>query len=288
MDIRNNNLKYLKKKYTEDIKAIYGQREAEQLLTILIEYLFGFDRNSLLLNPEYRLSESEILKLHMAVKRLKNNEPVQYIIGKIEFMDLVFNVNQHVLIPRPETEYLVDMIVKKETEENLRILDIGTGSGCIAVSLAALLKNADVTAVDISSKALETVLINAEQNKQKVDVVELDILDFSSLSAFTEKFDVIVSNPPYVTTSDKAQMKANVIEYEPHLALFVSDEKALIYYNAIIDFARCNLKEGGRVYLEINENKGDEVAQLLSLSGIFEKVEIVADLTGRVRYVFGT
>lgn len=287
MDIRNNNLKYLKKKYTEDLRANYGQREAEQLLTILIEHFFGFDRNSLLLNPETRLSESEILKLHMAVKRLKNNEPVQYITGNVEFLNMIFLVNPDVLIPRPETEYMVDLIVKKETESGIRVLDIGTGSGCIAVSLAALLINADVTAVDISYKAVETARINVAQNNQKVDVVEMDILDSKSSYAFAEKFDIIVSNPPYVTISDKAQMNANVIEYEPHLALFVSDEEALKYYKAIIDFALDNLKVGGRMYLEINENKGNDVAELLSASGIFEKVEVVADLTGRARFVFG-
>ena len=286
MDIRNNNLKYLKKKYSSDISDLYGDNESNMLLTILIEHFFGYSRNDMLLNPEIRLSESEILKLHMAVKRLKKNEPVQYITGVVDFLDLKFRVTPNVLIPRPETEYLVDMIIKTERSQNLKVLDVGTGSGCIAITLAAKLENADVTAMDISTEAFKTATENAIINNQKVTFVEGDILNRGQMDFFSEMFDIIVSNPPYVTYSDKAKMQSNVLDYEPYLALFVSDDEALIYYEAILHFSKKYLKPSGRIYLEINENKGKEVKDIFLKSGLFEKVEIIRDLVGKDRFLF--
>ncbi len=286
MNIRNNNLRYLKRKYTDDLTEKYGHKEADQLLTILIEHYFGYDRNGLALNPEARLSESEILSLHMAVKRLHKNEPVQYITGRVEFMDVILEVNPDVLIPRPETEYMVDMIIRREKAARMKVLDIGTGSGCIAIALAAGLDNADVTALDVSTDAIKIAGKNAAGNNQRVTFVEYDILNTEQQIDFQDKFDIIVSNPPYVTFADKLRMHSNVIDYEPHIALFVSDKEALKYYSAILDFSKGALKPGGRIYLEINENKGDEVRDMYQKSGLFEKVEVMEDIFGKDRFVF--
>lgn len=287
MDIRNNLLSYLKKKYLKDLSAYYDKREAEQLLTILIEHFFGVSRNQLIMDPDIRLSESEILKIHMSVKELKKFKPVQYITGMVEFHDLVFKVSPDVLIPRPETEELVQIIAEREKGIGLVVLEIGTGSGCIPISLKSLLKNAIVHATDISASAISIAKENAKDNNLEVEFHNHDILHNDNIVDIIGgpiSFDVIVSNPPYVTNDDKSKMHSNVIDYEPDNALFVPDNDPLLYYNAILKFTEKSLKKGGRIYFEINESLGSEMLVLVGKYG-YSNVELLKDIRGKDRFI---
>ena len=290
MDIQDNLLANLKKIYLKDLLNRYDKNEAEQLLTILIEHFFSITRIQLIMKPNLRISESEILKLHMAVKELKKYKPIQYITGAAEFHDLKLKVNPDVLIPRPETEELVQLINNIEKAKNLKVLDIGTGSGCIAISISILLNSANVHASDISESAIKVAQNNAIINNVEVNFHNHDIFDIKQ--SICKKngnpimFDIIISNPPYVTQNDKTKMQSNVIDYEPHNALFVSNKKPLVYYDAIIQFAKKQLVSGGRIYFEINESLGNQMVALLEKHN-FINVELKKDLSGRDRFVFG-
>ncbi len=277
---KNNLLLDLKKIYLGELKPLFGENEALQMLNILIEHFFSLTRSQQALNINYRLNESEMLSLHNAVKELKKNRPVQYITGETEFYGLRFLVNSLVLIPRQETEELVDLIVKNEKSEGLKVLDVGTGSGCIAISIAKTLYNPKVSALDISVSSLAVAQNNAEINTVEVSFIEEDILNISQ-NAETQ-FDIIVSNPPYVKMSEKELMQPNVLEYEPHLALFVEDDNPLKFYKAIVNYASENLKIRGRLYFEINEALGKDVSELTKAAG-FENVEIHLDINGKER-----
>lgn len=282
MKIRNNILSDLKKQYLSELIQYYDIREGESILTILIEHYFKVSRNDLILNPDTRISESEILTLHMAVKELKKQVPVQYIIGEVEFGGLIFKVNPSVLIPRQETEELVNLITKEESASGLNILDIGTGSGCISITLAHLLTDPIITATDNSDSALKVATENASKVGVKVAFIKHDILDDNAVHSLRDKFDVIVSNPPYVTQSDKALMNPNVLDFEPHSALFVPEGNPLIYYNAIFNYAEECLLEGGRVYFEINESLANEMKTLAEYYG-YKSITIHKDIHERDR-----
>ncbi len=290
MEIQDNLLANLKKNYFKDLLKLYNKNEAEQLLTILIEHFFGITRVQLIMKSDIRISESEILMLHMAVKELKKYKPIQYITGMAEFHDLKFKVNPDVLIPRPETEELVQLISILEKHKGLTVLDIGTGSGCIAISLSKLLSSATVHASDISETAIRVASSNAIINNQEVNFHNHDILDIKqsirNKNGIPIMFDIIISNPPYVTQDDKNKMQSNVIDYEPHNALFISDDKPLVYYDAIIQFAKKQLVSGGRIYFEINESLGTQMVTLLKNNN-FVHVELKKDLNGRDRFVNG-
>lgn len=282
MDFSNNKLNDIRKHYISELASGYDKHESEILMNMLIEFYFKLTITDLVLNPERRLSESEMLKLHFAVKDLLNDKPIQYILGEADFLDMKFKVTPDVLIPRPETEELVMLVVDREKDTAINILDIGTGSGCIAISLKKRLKQANVRAIDISSKALEVAKENAVKNDANVDFSNFDILVEDTYLG--NRLDVIVSNPPYVKNSEKKLMKSNVLDYEPDDALFVSDEDPLIFYKAIVRFAKLNLKERGRLYFEINENLGKETVKLLEENG-YSNVELHTDLNGKHRFV---
>ena len=282
----SNLVRDCRKYYASELEKIYGSDEANALIMILLEHYFGIDRVKIAMDPELRLSESELLTLHFAVKELLKNKPVQYILGETEFCGMRFFVDENVLIPRPETEELVNKLVSCSVNQlhspSFRILDIGTGSGCIAISLAKLLKNSVVTAVDISEKALEVAKKNAETNGVNVNFIKDDILNPKSPELLDNQFDIIVSNPPYVCESEKTEMRANVLDYEPSSALFVSDTDPLIFYRKILEFAQKNLKPDGEIWFEINEKLGTEMKNLCLVKG-FEKVEIIKDFRERDR-----
>ena len=276
-----------RKYYAGELEKIYDPNEANALIIILLEHYFSINRVKMALEPELRLSESELLTLHFAVKELLKNRPIQYIIGETEFCGMRFFVNENVLIPRPETEEMVKMIVSRRDKACLvptgcDVLDIGTGSGCIAISIAKLLKDSVVTAVDVSEKAFEVAKKNAEANNVKVNFVLDDILNPQNHELLKSKFDIIVSNPPYVCDSEKSEMRANVLDYEPSTALFVSDNDPLIFYRKILEFAQKELKPGGEVWFEINEKFGEEMRNLSHEMG-FENVEIIKDFWGKER-----
>jgi len=291
MKTSSNLVRECRKYYASELETIYGSDEANALIMILLEHYFSLDRVKIAMNPELRLSESELLTLHFAVKELLTNKPVQYIIGETEFCGMRFFVDENVLIPRPETEEMVKKIASCRDKACLvptgcDILDIGTGSGCIAISLAKLLKDSAVTAVDVSEKALEVARKNAENNEVNVHFVHDDILNphVKTYGRASQQFDIIVSNPPYVCESEKSEMRANVLDYEPSSALFVSDNDPLVFYRKILEFAQKTLKSSGEVWFEINENFGEEMRNLCLEQG-FKNVEIIKDFRGKERIV---
>jgi|FLOH01.1.fsa_nt_gi release factor glutamine methyltransferase len=291
MKIRNNLLSQIKRDYLQDLVQYYDEREAEQLLTILIEHFFGISRNELIMKPEYRISESEIVTLINAVKDLKKYKPVQYITGVVEFHGLLLRVNPDTLIPRPETEELVQLIAESEKAKGLSVLDIGTGSGCVAIVLSKLLEYADVYATDISIPAISLARKNALSNNQDVQFhvhdIQISENPIKNNDGQTVMFDVIVSNPPYVTQSDKKKMHRNVVDYEPAIALFVTDGNPLEFYISILNFCEKYLVQGGRVYMEINEGMGEEI-ELLLTKFRYADIELRRDLNGKQRFVSAT
>ena len=287
MKISSNLVRDCRKYYASELEKIYNSNEANALIMILLEHYFNIDRVKIAMEPELRLSESELLTLHFAVKELLKNKPIQYIIGETEFCGLRFMVEDGVLIPRPETEEMVKMIAnsvgtRRATSVHCSILDIGTGSGCIAISLAKLLKDSTVTAVDVSEKALEIAKKNAEANDVNVNFILDDILNPKNQELIDNQYDIIVSNPPYVCESEKIEMRANVLDYEPSTALFVPDNDPLIFYRKILEFAQKTLKPAGEIWFEINEKFGEEMKNLCLEKG-FKNVEIIKDFRERDR-----
>ena len=249
-------LKEIKTIFHKELDTIYSNGEVSSFFHLLIEEFLGLERFILAFQPNYVISKEDEQPLFEALSQLRLQRPIQYIIGKTCFMDLDFMVSEGVLIPRPETEELVQWVLEgKDENEERNILDIGTGSGCIAISLAKNMKNARVHALDVSEEALAIARKNAKINKVAVSFIQGDILTLDSLGL---KFDLIVSNPPYVRESEKSVMQKNVLEHEPDSALFVPDETPLVFYEAIVAFAQRNLSEKGELFLEINQNLGKE------------------------------
>ena len=279
-------LKDISNIFHKELDAIYGENEVSSFFNILIEHHFDLPKYIVALDPDYVISKEDESLMFAALARLNNHEPIQYIIGETEFYGIPFNVNENVLIPRPETEELVDWIIKESFDKKeLNILDIGTGSGCIAVSLAQNLPNTSVFAIDVSSEALELAKHNAESNNTEVAFLQCDIL--SNCNSVINKdlvFDIIVSNPPYVRHQEKRQMKPNVLNHEPHTALFVEDENPLIFYNAIVNFSLNRLKANGQLYFEINETFGSKICNLLK-ENEFTNIELRKDIFGKERMV---
>jgi len=251
---------------------------------MILERCCSIPQQRLLFDKDIQISDTQKQDIEAIVTRLKNQEPIQYILGTACFYDLDFNVTPDVLIPRPETEELVERILERHRQQDIRILDIGTGSGCIAVTLAAHLPEARVIAADVSPGALATAAGNAAKNGVTVHFIETDILTRKALEDIPGVFDVIVSNPPYVKPSEKESMEANVLNYEPHLALFVTDSDPLIFYRSIARFGNEKLRKGGSLYFEINAQYGNEVAGLLEEEG-YTDIEIIKDIPGKDRII---
>ncbi len=298
-------LKDLKNIFHKELDTIYGKEEVSSFFFICIESFFDISRLALAMDIGISITKEEQVPIFEALEGLKNERPIQYILGETIFYELPFKVNENTLIPRPETEELVEWVVQesKAKEESLasgirknsfHILDVGTGSGCIAISLAKNIPSASVHALDVSEGALKTAKENAELNCQDVTFVKASILNEESVkSGFKElgienlKLDVVVSNPPYIRNLEKGKMKANVLENEPHLALFVEDDDALIFYEAITGFAEKHLKPQGQLFFEINEYLADEMIELVN-SYEFEGIEIKKDLFGKDRMLKAT
>ena len=282
MKYSSNKVRDIRRYFRDHLAALYSQNEIDSILFILLEEYTNYTRAKLLADPELTINESELLKIHHSLKELQLNKPVQYIIGKAFFCGDEFNVKQGVLIPRPETEELINLIVVENSErESLTIIDIGTGSGCIAIELKKHFKNADVIASDISQLALEVAYINAKQLKTKICFIQDDILHSSYNFPMA---DIIVSNPPYIKESEKKLMSRNILDYEPEEALFVQDDHPLLFYFAIADFAKKNLKKGGRLYFEINEIHANEIYSLLEEKG-FTMISIHKDINNKDRFI---
>jgi len=286
-------LKDLEKIFHIELDAIYGKEEVSSFFFILIDSFFDISRLQLALDVSISITKEEQGLIFKALDNLKNEKPIQYILGETEFYGLAFKVNEGTLIPRPETEELVEWIIseakqKKLDGKELKILDIGTGSGCIAVALAKNLPKAKVYALDVSKEALIMANRNAKLNAVEVVFIEASILDVVNEKVALEGggFDIIVSNPPYVRHLEKLEMKPNVLKNEPHLALFVEDDNALQFYRAITEFTIRNLSKNGSLYFEINEYLGKEMIDLLEAYN-FNDIELRQDLFGKDRMLKG-
>ena len=278
-------IKEYRSQFIQELTPIYDVGEAESFFYLILEEKKQLKRIDVALYPDLNFSEEEIVVWNLILEQLKKEIPIQYLLGKTSFYGLDFEVNENVLIPRPETEELVDWIIRSSSKskkyKDLKILDIGTGSGCIAISLAKSIPNSQVYAVDVSEKALATAKKNAELNNVKVTFSNQNILDTEDLK---QLFDIIVSNPPYVRNLEKEEIKKNVLDNEPHLALFVEDNDALIFYRKIAELAQKNLSENGQLFFEINQYLAKEMVELLEKMN-FKNVELRKDIYGNDRMI---
>lgn len=265
----------------EKLEEIYPEQEIQSIVRLIIHHVTGKSLPSFLSDKNKKITAEEEVNIRKIVLRLVNGEPLQYILGETEFYGLPFLVNKDVLIPRPETEELVELIINENENKSVKVLDMGTGSGCIAITLAKKLKKATVSAWDISAEALATAVANAQKNA--VDI-RFQLKDIFSDIDLTDKFDLIVSNPPYVLDSEKKDMLNHVLEYEPHIALFVPDDDPLKFYIRIADIAKDLLNDGGLLYFEINQAKGKEVLQMLRDKG-FSDAKLICDISGNDRII---
>lgn len=285
------NIKSLKTHFFSELQTIQEDSEIESFFFILTEFLHNLKRIDVSLHSEFEVSETDLEKWKTIISELKTEKPIQYITGEAWFYGLRFEVNENTLIPRPETEELVEWIVESQKSKvenlniqksnNLTILDIGTGSGCIPITLKKEIPNAQVSAIDISEKALEIARKNASDNQVEVNFIHRNILETESLD---EKYDVIVSNPPYVRNLEKQEIKRNVLDYEPHLALFVDDSDALLFYRKIAQLALKSLAPNGKLFFEINQYLGKETIELLEQLG-FKNIELRKDFMGNDRMI---
>lgn len=267
----------------KELTGIYPKGEIESLIFLIFEKLKGYTRTQVLLASDELLGANERSEIERITRQLKNHEPIQYILGTTEFYGLPFFCSPGVLIPRPETEELVHWIIEQNTNSAPAILDMGTGTGCIAISLRKNMPQSTVWACDISPACIETAQQNAKLNNAEVSVWAYDILNETAQIEFPE-MDIIVSNPPYIRETEKSLMERNVLEFEPELALFVPDSNPLIYYEKIADFSRGHLKAGGILYFEINEALGNDCCQMLRNKG-FSEVVLKKDIHGKDRMI---
>lgn len=267
----------------KELAGIYAKGEIESLIFLIFEKLKGYSRTQLLLANEEQLDENDRKEIMIIVNRLKNHEPIQYILGLTEFYSLPFYAVPGVLIPRPETEELVQWIIQENKHSKPTILDMGTGTGCIAISLRKNIPQSTVLACDISPVCITTAQRNSLLNNSEVSVFEYDILNEIPDVEFPE-LDIIVSNPPYIRETEKSLMEKNVLDHEPELALFVADERPLIFYERIADFSRIHLKNQGQLYFEINEAFGPECCEMLQKKG-FSEIVLKKDINGKDRMI---
>ncbi len=285
MFVQNNSLTAFKTFFFERLQVIYEEGEVKQLFYLTFFYLKGWDKITLRLNEKTLLSESELFQLRTVVKRLAQSEPIQHIFGSTHFYGIDIIVNKHVLIPRQETEELVDLIIQRNQGRPIRLLDIGTGSGCIPIAVGINLPNAKMYAIDVCAEALKVAAKNAKENNVNIELHQADVLKVDDLSnVITESVDVIVSNPPYITAQEKEQMHKNVLNFDPALALFVANETPLVFYEKITELAAQKLAKGGQLYFEINEQFGAETLELVKKYPFCE-VELLQDINGKDRII---
>lgn len=278
-------LQEAKQMFQNQLKDIFPKEEINNFFFLIIEKEFGYSKARTIMRLDEPVSMGESIMIHDCLNRLKKSEPIQYILGETEFYGIGMKVNRDTLIPRPETEELVDWIVndvqQTKGENPVSIVDLGTGSGCIALALCKTLDQADVEAWDVSEGALKVARKNARDNRCKIKFERRDMLSLPEKEA---PYDIIVSNPPYVRLSEKKEMKKNVLDYEPTIALYVPNDDPLLYYKRILDWGKNVLKNDGSVYFEINEYLGDDVVKLMKEEG-YDSVVLKKDFTGRDRMI---
>lgn len=267
----------------QTLSPLYDVDEINGLYARLLAHLFNFGRAEAALQTTLKMTDQQTAFAQQAIKRLQNAEPLQYVLGYTDFYGLRLEVSPAVLIPRPETEELVGLITEKHRGyPPHKILDIGTGSGCIALALKKNWLESEVSGLDLSEEALQLARRNSAKTGMAVNFIQADIFDWQS----DEKFDLIVSNPPYVKQKEKNLMRENVLRFEPHLALFVTDENPLVFYKKIIELSKKQLKPGGSLYFEINEQFGDALCKLFKRNS-FESIQKEQDIFGKYRFVYG-
>lgn len=282
MRIPSNKIADIISFFRKEMKDIYDEEELTNIIWLSFNHVIGYSKTDLQLNKNSNVNQSDLLKLYFIIKDLKRNKPIQYVLGETEFCGSRFLVSEHVLIPRPETEELVHLVanyVKKNLHKNVSILDIGTGSGCIPVSIKKLLPSSIITAADISEDALNVARKNAKLNAVEVEFVNADILNAEKIGG--KKFDVIVSNPPYISTQEKHTLDKRVTDFEPHLALFASENDPLIFYKAILDFA--NRNKTPHIFFELNAELAGAVNQTAAEKGF--RGELIMDIYGKQRFL---
>ena len=262
------------------MKGIYAANEVDAMAKIVFQHHFGWSAADLVLNANQRLTESELLLVHHTLKALKKEEPLQYILGETEFFDCVLKVNPAVLIPRPETEELVDLILKDNPQKDFRIIDLGTGSGAIPIAIKKQRPMATVAGVDVSHDALEVAKANGKLNNTEIAWYLFDVLKAGA--ELPRGWDIIVSNPPYITPSERTEMERNVLAFEPDLALFVPEDDPLLFYREIIGLAETHLIAGGRLYFEVNAHYGPDIFPILEEAG-FVEIALKQDFQGKGR-----
>jgi len=274
------NIKALEKEYIQSLSHFYDNDEAKAIFNLAASSVLKVAKSQLVIDKEKEILAKDSNKLSKILTDLKTGKPVQQVLGETIFYGLPFKVTSNVLIPRPETEELVDWVINHVKDKKESLLDIGTGSGCIPIVLKKHLPHLDVSSIDISSEALKVAAENAQLNKININLIEADILKYST----DKMYDVIVSNPPYIRELEKAEMHENVLIHEPHTALFVSDENPLIFYKAIADFALSNLNPNGYLFFEINEYLWEETLQIL-IDKRFKNIELKKDMQGKDRMI---
>lgn len=279
-------LRELADAYQQALHSLYEPSEIKELFLTAYTHITKKRRVDYALDSNMAPEDDVLASLHAILDQLQTGQPIQYIVGHAPFYGLEFSVNEHTLIPRPETEELVDWILRENnaTTSSLNVLDIGTGSGCIAITLKKNMPNASVTAVDISGEAIHLARRNASRNNVIVDFITADIMEWEYFLSPDQRFDIIVSNPPYITPKEKSMMHNNVLQYEPHSALFVEEHTPLLFYDVIADLGRSHLTPKGALYFEINEHLGQETAELLRKKG-YRSVVLKQDLNGADRMV---
>jgi release factor glutamine methyltransferase len=287
MKIASNKLSDLYEFYKTELLSVYDEEELYAIFELVCEHYLGYSKTDTRLNFLGNLNQSDVLKIYDTAKALTSGAPVQYVLGEADFYNLKFNVNSSTLIPRPETEELVDLIIKQETSGKVpvNILDIGTGSGCIPITLKKYITHSTVTGVDISEKALEVATSNAIKNKVEVEFIQQDILSDFPSSVFHSPFSIIVSNPPYVLNSEAKQMEVRVLQHEPHVALFVEDDDPIIFYKRIIDLCTTHLAEKGYLFFELNPLYANDVKNYANAAKIFNFAGIINDMSGKQRFL---
>ncbi len=284
MKIRSNKTSDMCEFYHETLAGLYEKSEIDELIFMAFEHVLKFSREQFSLSKNDYLNQSELIEIYDIAKALATGKPIQQILQKAWFYNDEYFINEHVLIPRPETEELVELIKNENTSQHITLLDIGTGSGCIPLALKKLKPSWEIHALDVSVKALEVASINAHRLNRKMHFHHNDIL--SNQFDQNQKFDIIVSNPPYITKSESHSLQKQVIDFEPHLALFVENDNPFLFYEKIIDFAKQHLNTNGKLYFEINQKFGEEVKTLLEENNFYD-VRIIKDINQNDRIVSG-
>jgi release factor glutamine methyltransferase len=284
MKVRSNKIKDILDYYYSQLNILYDQLELEAIVKTVFEHYLGIKRNEINLRLNENINQSDLIKIYDCCEALKTGKPVQYVLNESWFYKCRLYVNEKVLIPRPETEELVTIIVK-ENPDTISLLDIGTGSGCIPVAVKCVLSHAEVSACDIDKDALLVAKKNAELNNVNVNYFETNVLEESRWQDIKGKYEVIVSNPPYIKHSEAKTLHKNVIDFEPHKALFVDGDDDIIFYKRIIDLCKHKLKAKGRLYFEMNPLTASMVHDYAIHSGLFSEVEMIHDMSGSQRFL---